>query len=175
MLYETSLPIVIVCLVGGVGSFYLWMQYQQKILLGLSILSCVGASSIAVLDYVVETDREYLQSLFPKLAQAVEKQEYDTVLEVLDPELHHLRREVREILDRTHPQRVLITYLDVTVNEAAMPPSAVVDSVMRVATSSSDSPMDRDILADIRVLLQKKAGVWRIIDAKGRRPGFGQQ
>ena len=175
MLYESSWPLVVICLLGGIFFFYLWMQTQQTYLLGLSILVCAGAGGVAVLDYVVETDREHLQTLFPRLARAVERQEYEAVFTVLDPHLYQLREDIEKVIEQTQPERVLITYCDVAVDDANEPPSAIVDIVVRVATSSSKSHMPRDMLADIRVLLQKKSGIWRIIDAAGRRPDFGRQ
>ena len=75
MPFESSLPLVVTCLLGAVIGFFVWLGVQNRWLLAVAILlAAAGVGSFAV-DWAVETDREYLLALFPRLARAAERQE----------------------------------------------------------------------------------------------------
>ncbi len=55
------------------------------------VLAAIAALAAFVADRMAETGREYLRALFPRLALAAKRQDIDTILAVLEPDLHPLR------------------------------------------------------------------------------------
>jgi hypothetical protein len=106
----------------------------------------------------VVTDREYLEELFPRLARAVEERDFPTIMAALDPELHAFRKEAEDVLKRVKPTKVLITFMDIAVDPGKNPQKATADLVVRVAGNEIETGSPGDILAEFRVLLQKKDG-----------------
>jgi hypothetical protein len=173
MPFESSLPLVIFCLVGAVGGLFLWLQVQSRWLLAVAALLGVVGVGAFVADSLVVTDREYLLSLFPRLARAAEKQDVATIMAALDPDLRPLREEAEKVLRQVKPTEVAITSVDVAVDPAKRPPDAVANLIVRVTGNVIDKGTPGTVLAGVKVLLHKKAGQWFVKDAEGEqvRPG----
>lgn len=75
MPFESSLPLVVACLLGAVIGFFVWLLVQARWLLAVAALLAVVGVGCFVADRAIETDREYLVALFPRLARAAEKQD----------------------------------------------------------------------------------------------------
>ena len=118
MPFESSLPLVVVCLIGAVGLLLLWLRMQSRGLLAVAALLGIAGFSALVADCLVETDREHLQALFPRLARAAEKQDVETIVAALDPDLRPLRAEAEKVLEQVRPTEVVITRVDVVVEPA---------------------------------------------------------
>ena len=123
---------------------------------------------------LVLTDREYLQDLFPRLALAAEQQDIDAIVAAVDPDLHPLRQEAEQVLKRVKPTQILITFLEVAVDATRNPPQAAADVVVRVAGNVIETGTPGEVLAEFRVLLHKKDGVWLIRDVEADRTRLGQ-
>ena len=174
MLFESSLPLVVASVLCGLIAAYIWTRNQTMQLLAISVMCFLAALGFWITDRLVVTDREYLEDLFPRLAQAAEQQDIPTIVAAVDPELHSLRQEAEQVLKRVKPTRILITYLEVTVDTAKSPPQATADVVVRVAGNTIESGGPGDILAEFRVLLHKKDGTWLIRDVEADRTRLGQ-
>jgi hypothetical protein len=137
------------------------------------VLAGVGA---LLADWLVETDREYLQALFPRLAQAAERQDVATVMKSLDPELRPLREEAEQVLKRVRPTEVTITKLEVSVDPAKRPLQATAAMIVRITGDVIEKGNQGTVLAGVKVLLYKKDGVWLIKDAEVEKakPGHDQ-
>jgi hypothetical protein len=85
--FESSLPLVICCLLGAVGGFFVWLQARSRGLLVAATLLALAGMGVFVADLLVETDREYLLEMFPRLARAAERQDISTIMAALDPDL----------------------------------------------------------------------------------------
>jgi len=176
MPFESSLPLVIACLLGAVVGFFVWLRVQSRWLLAVAMLLATAGVGCFVADLLVETDREYLLALFPRLARAAEKQDVATIMAALDPDLRPLREEAEKVLKQVRPTGVLITKCDVAVEPAKKPPEAVANLIVRVTGNVIDKGMPGTVLVGVKVLLHKKNGQWLVKDAGGEqvRPGQGK-
>ena len=175
MPFESSLPLVVACLLGAVVALFAWLRVQARgLLVGAALLAMAGAGAF-VADSLVETDREYLLALFPRLARAAEKQDTATIMAALDPDLRPLRDEAERVLKQVRPTEVVITKCDVAVEPAKKPPEAVANLIVRVTGNVIDKGTPSTVLAGVKVLLHKKSGQWLVKDAEGEqvRPGQG--
>lgn len=175
MPFESSLSLVVGCLMGAVAAFFIWTRVQARWLLaGAAALAIAGVGAF-VADSIVVTDREYLLALFPRLARAAEKQDVATIMAALDPDLRSLRDEAERVLKQVRPTEVLITSIDVAVDPARKPPEAVAKLIVRVTGNVIDKTTSGTVLAGVRVLLHKKDGQWLVKDAEGEqvKPGQG--
>ena len=176
MPFESSLPLVAICLLGAVVVFFVWLRVQARGLVAVAaLLAAVGLGAF-VADRLVVTDREYLLALFPRLAQAAEKQDVARIMAALDPDLRPLRDEAERVLKQVRPTEVLITSIDVAVDAAKKPPEAVAKLIVRVAGNVIDKSTPGTVLAGVKVLLHKKDGQWLVKDAEGEqvKPGQGR-
>lgn len=173
---EFSLPLVVACLLGAVVGFFAWLRVQTRWLLaGAILLVAVGVGCFAA-DLLVETDREHLLALFPRLARAAEKQDVGTILAALDPDLRPLRAEAEKVLKQIRPTEVVITKCDVAVASEKKPPEAVANLIVRVTGNVIDKGTPGAVLAAVKVLLHKKSGQWLVKDVEREpiRPGQGK-
>lgn len=175
MPFESSLPVVVACLLGAVAAFFIWMRVQARWLLAATVLLAIFGVAVFVADSFVVTDREYLLALFPRLARAAEKQDVSAIMAALDPDLRPLRDEAERVLKQVRPTEVLITSIDVAVDPAKKPPEAVAKLIVRVTGNVIDKSTPGTVLAGVRVLLHKKNGEWLVQDAEGEqvKPGQG--
>jgi hypothetical protein len=173
MPFESSLPLVVACLVGAAGVFFIWLRVQTRWLLPVAVLLAVVGVGCFVADRVIETDREYLLELFPRLARAAEKQDVATIMAALDPDLRPLREEAEKVLKQVQPTEVAITSVDITVEPTKRPPEALANLIVRVTGNVIDKGTPGTVLVGVKVLLHKKDGQWLVKDAEGEpvRPG----
>jgi hypothetical protein len=173
MPFESSLPLVVACLLGAAVAFFVWLRVQTRLLLATTILLAAAGVGCFVADSLVETDREYLLALFPRLARAAEKQDLGTIMAALDPDLRPLREEAEKVLKQVRPTEVVITKCDVSVEPATKPPEAIANLIVRVTGNVIDKATPGTVLAGVKVLLHKKDGKWLVVDAEGEqvRPG----
>ena len=166
MPFEDSLPFVIACLVGAVITGFIWLRGQSRWLLATAVVLLLAGVGAFVADQLVVTDREYLQTLFPRLARAAEKQDVATIMAALDPELRPLRDSAEQVLKRVRPKEVVITKLEVSVDPAKRPLQATAAMIVRVTGDVIEKGNQGTVLAGVKVLLHKKDGVWLIKDAE---------
>ena len=128
---------------------------------------------VFVADLLVETDREYLLEMFPRLARAAERQDISTIMAALDPDLRSLREEAERVLKQVQPTEVAITSVEVAMEPAKKPPEAVANLIVRVTGNVIDKGTPGTVLAGVKVLLHKRDGQWLVKDAEVEpvRPG----
>jgi hypothetical protein len=124
-------------------------------------------------DRLVETDSEHIQALFPRLAAAAERQDIDTILASLDPEVRPLRADAERVLNAVRPTEVTITNLDINVDSKKSPPAATADMIVRVSGNVVGDGTSGTVLVGLRVSLVKKGETWLVTDAdvEPRRSG----
>ncbi len=173
MPFESSLPLVVTCLLGATGVVCVWLRVPSRgLLAGAAVLGITGVGAF-VADCLVETDREHLRALFPRLAHAAERRDIDTVMAALDPDLHPLRAEAETLLKHVQPTEVAITRIDLTIDPTSTPPKAVANLIVRVTGTIIDQNTPGTVLMGVKVLLHKKHGRWLVEDVEGEpfRPG----
>jgi len=166
MPFESSLPVVIACLIGALVTGAVWVNSQSRLSLVTAAILVLAGVGALLADWLVETDREYLQALFTRLAQAAERQDVATIMKALDPELRPLREDAEQVLQRVRPTEVTITKLAVAVDPTKKPPQATVGMIVRVSGEVIEKGSQGTVLAGVKVLLHKKDGVWLIKDAE---------
>lgn len=171
MPFESSTPLVIIALVAAAACG--WYGLSSGVRGGQ--LAAAAAASIGlacfIADRVVVTDREYLENWFPRLAVAAERQDIDTLLAAIAPELRPLREEVAAIMDQVKPREVKITRTEVIVAPSRQ--TATADLIVRVSGTIMDKATQGTGVAGVIVTLEKRDGQWLITDAeeKSLRPG----
>ena len=173
MPFESSLPLIVTCLLGAGGVVAIWLRMQSWGLLALAAVLAITAIGAGVADYLVVTDRECLLGLFSRLADAAERHDSATLIAALDPDLRPLRDEVESVLKHVRPSEVAITRIDVSVDPDAKPPQAVAGLIVRVTGNVIDKGTAGTVLAGAKVLLHKQGGQWLVKDAEAEqvRPG----
>ena len=174
MPFEDSLPFVIACLVGAAITGFIWLRSQSRWSLAAAVVLVLAGVGAFLADQLVVTDREYLQTLFPRLAIAAEKQDVAMIMAALDPELRPLRDSAEQVLKRVRPKEVVITRLDVSVDPAKRPLQATAAMIVRVTGEVIEKGSQGTVLAGVKVLLHKKGGDWLIRDAEVEQAKPGQ-
>ena len=175
MPFESSLPLVVACLAVAAVAGLLWSQTGHRGPLIAAGLALAAAVAVFAADRLVETDREQLLALFPRLARAAEQRDVATLLAALDPELRPIRAEAERAVRQVQPTAVTITRLDVAVDSAATPPTARADMIVKVTGNVFDKAGPGTALVAVKATLRKKDGVWLVTDAEvdQARPGAG--
>jgi hypothetical protein len=174
MPFESSLPFVIACLIGALIMGAVWVNSQSRWSLATAAMLALTGVGAILADRLVETDREYLQALFSRLARAAERQDVATVMESLDPELRPLREAAEQVLKRVRPTEVTITKLDVSIDPTKEPLQATAGMIVRVTGEVIEKGSQGTVLAGVRAQLHKKDGVWLIKDAEVEKAKPGQ-
>ena len=91
MPFHDAWPWAIGCAVVAVVSLLLWSQAGQRAFLVAMAAALVGGVGCLLADWLVVTDREQIEILFPRLARAAETGDTSTILAALDPALSPLR------------------------------------------------------------------------------------
>jgi hypothetical protein len=133
-------------------AFFVWLRVQTRLLLATAILLATAGVGCFVADLLVETDREYLLALFPRLARAAEKQDVATIMAALDPDLRPLREEAEKVLTQVRPTEVVITKCDVAVEPAEKPLEAVANLIVRVTGNVIDKGTPALVFGTIRAV-----------------------
>jgi hypothetical protein len=165
MPYESSLPLVVACLAGTVVAAFIWTRDPARVWLIAAVLAALVGIGAFIVDRLVVTDREMLLELFPRLARAAERQDLDTIIAALDPELRPLRAAAENAMRRVRPTEVVITKLDVSVEPDKNPPEATADLIVRVTGDVTERGASGTVLAGVRVSLRKREGRWLVTDA----------
>lgn len=165
--YESSLPIVLANLALAAIALGAWLKTQARSWLVIAFITLSAALAVFVADRLVETDREHLRALFPRLAAAAERQDIDSILASLDPDLRPLRADAERVLKQVRPTEVSITKLDVSL---ASPETANVDLIVRVTGNILDKGTRGTTITGLRVTLVKKGRTWLVTDAEVQKP-----
>ncbi len=164
MPFESSTPLVIICLVAAAAcGWYGVSSGARGGLLAAGMALVIGLACFAA-DRAVVTDREYLEALFPRLAAAAERQEIDAILAAVAPELRPLREEVADVLQQVKPREVLITRTQIDVAPSGQ--AATADLIVRVTGNVMDSAAQGTGIAGVLVTLEKRDGTWLVTDAE---------
>ena len=165
MPYESSLPLVLACLALAGVALFAWTKTTSRLWLIIALVSATAGIAAIVADRLVETDREHIQALFPRLAAAAERQDIETILASLDPEVRPLRADAEKVLRQAKPTEVTITKLDVTVDSEKSPPAAKAEMIVRVSGNVVDERTPGTTIVGLRVSMLKKGGTWLVTDA----------
>ena len=168
--FENSLPLVLACVALAAISIYAWLKTQTSPWIIIAALAACTALAAIVADRLIETDREHIEAFFHRLAAAAERQDIDTILAALDPDLRSLRDNAERVLKQVKPTEVTITKLDVTLDS---PEAASVDLIVRVSGNVVGEGTPGTVLVGLRVQMVKKGGTWLVTDAdvEPGRPG----
>ncbi len=170
MPYEDSYLVAIPTLALAGVALFAWLKTTSLLWLIVALLTATAGIAAIVTDRLIETDRERIQALFPRLADAAELQDIDTVLASLDPELRPLRADAEKILRQVKPTEVTITKLDVTVDSKKSPPAATAHMIVRVSGNVVGEGTPGTVLVELRVEMAKTRGAWLVTDAEVQQP-----
>ena len=175
MPFHDAWPWAIGCAVVAVVSLLLWSQAGQRAFLVAMAAALVGGVGCLLADWLVVTDREQIEILFPRLARAAETGDTSTILAALDPALAPLRSEAEQALREFRPEEVRITRLDVTLRGPAVARLARAEMLIHTrgdARGAGGASGPVAALIDLTVDLRKDGGRFLITDfeADAARP-----
>lgn len=172
--FHDAWPGAIGCFIAAGICLLLWSQAGQRaFLLAMAAALVLGSAALAA-DWLVVTDREQIERLFPTLARAAEAGDTATILDSLDPSLDPLRAEAERVLREFHPDEVRITSIDVTVTGPESDRRARADMIIhaRGEARSGGAGAPVSTLIDLAVDLRKVGRRFLITDfeADAARP-----
>jgi hypothetical protein len=170
MPFEDSLPLVLAALALAGVALFAWLKTLSRLWLIIALLAATAGIAAIVADRLVSTDREHIEALFPRLAAAAERQDIDTILASIDPELRPLRADAEKVLKQVKPTEVAITKLDIAVDSKKSPPAATVDLLVRVTGNVLADGMPGTVLVGLRVVMVKKGATWLVREAVVQEP-----
>ena len=166
MPFESSMPLVVGCVLAAVVALVAWLRMQAGWLLVTAALLAVGGAGAFLIDRLVVTDREYIRDLFPRLARAAEQGDVPTIMAALDQELRSLRDDAERALKQVRPTEIVITTCDVAVDARRNPPTATADLIARVTGNMIDKNTPGTALVGVKATLRKQDGGWLVTDAE---------
>jgi hypothetical protein len=155
MLYEDTLPLLALFLVTATFFFWLWRssgQYQWAVI--ALIMLGVGCG-VTTVDWLIETDKEQVELLLPVLARAVERKDIEAVLDAIAPEKQPVQEQAESVVRDVMPQQVLITRLEVDIQQGLVFPTAIANMLVRVTGSLGAGDMET-VIVSVVVTLQKR-------------------
>ena len=175
MPFHDAWPWALGCAVVAAVSLLLWSQAAQRAFLVAMAAALVGGVGCLLADWLVVTDREQIEILFPRLARAAETGDTSTILAALDPALAPLRSEAEQALREFRPEEVRITRLDVTLRGPAAARLARAEMLIHTrgdARGAGGASGPVSALIDLTVDLRKDGGRFLITDfeADAARP-----
>ncbi|MBL8829162.1 MAG: hypothetical protein JNM18_19420 [Planctomycetaceae bacterium] len=170
ILFENPWPIYAGCAVLGLGVIIVWSQTRDpRWLIGVVLSVLLGFVAWGCDQWVV-TDREFLEAWFPRLAQAAEQGDVDTLLAAIDPTLRPKQNEARQVMQQFKPTEVKITDLQLAIHEQHRPLTATADLICRVAGRLPGAGGGETHLVGVRVEMRKVDDQWLIVDFSAERP-----
>ena len=159
---QDSLPVLVGCLVAAGFFAWLWRMAGQAIWLGLAL--AVGAVGIAAatVDHLTITDREELELLLPRLAKAVQEKNLPTVLASIAPEVRPVQRQAEDAVKLFQPSQVVITKLEVEVDQTKAPLRAEAELLVRVSGRLAEQNEATGIVA--ATVTMEKRDRWLVTD-----------
>jgi len=155
MPYEDTLPLLALFLVITTFFFWLWRssgQYQWAVI--ALIMFGVGCG-VTTIDWLVETDKERVEILLPVLARAVERKDIEVLFDAIAPEKQPVQEQAERAVRDVMPQQVLITRLEVDIQQGMIFPTATANMLVRV-TGSLGTGDTETIIVSVVVTLQKR-------------------
>ena len=155
MPYEDTLPLLAVFLVMTTLFLWLWRssgQYQWAVLAFIMFGAGCGAVGI---DWLFETDREQVEILLPSLARAIERKDLEVLFNAIAPEMQPVRELAEKAVHDVMPKQVLITRLEIEIQQGHVLPTAVANMLVRV-TGSLGAGDTETIIVSVVVTLQKR-------------------
>lgn len=173
MPYEDAYLVAIPALGLAGAALFASLKTASRPWLIIALVSATAGVAAIVADRLVETDRECIEALFPRLAAAAERGDVDTILAALDPELRPLRADAEKALKQVKPTEVAITRLDVVAHPEISPPVAIVALIVRVSGNVVADGAPGTVLVSLTVEMVKKGGTWTVTNAEVEpgRPG----
>ena len=155
MPYEDTLPLLALFLVTATFFSWLWRssgQYQWAVIALIMLgLGC----GVTTVDWLVETDKEQVELLLPVLARAVERKDIEAVLDAIAPEKQPVQEQAERVVRDVMPQQVLITRLEVDIQQGLVFPTAIANMLVRV-TGSLGVGDTETVIVSVVVTLQKR-------------------
>lgn len=169
MPFESSLPLVVILGAAAVACGWAALAQGSRGFLAAAILAGTAAAGCLLADLAVETDREQIALLLPRLAEAAERGEIETILAAVAPERRPLREEAEQVVRQVQPTEVEITRLEIVIEPGADPPAATADLIVRVTGNVVDRGAQGTAIAAVLVRLEKRGGEWLVVDAEESR------
>lgn len=146
-------------------SFLVWAQSADlRFLVAAGLAGLAGAGAI-VTDQLVLTDRERIEALFPRLAEAAETGDHATILAAFAPEAGTERDAAAEILEQFTAEEVRITTMEVDVPDRSPALRARAEFLVRTrGTLRGATPWSGIVAFDVQ--LRRDGDRWLIVDVE---------
>jgi hypothetical protein len=152
----------------GIGLFKSGRGVLALPMIGVLVLVGLGV----LVERLVVTDREQIETTFDGLCRALMANDVEGVLSYIDPEAGGIRSHVRSILPRAHITDARLYDLVIHVNHHTSPPSAQADFTGRVRGRFQGEGGGGEglVLRRFTVNLQQQGENWLITDYEDHGP-----
>jgi hypothetical protein len=166
---EDPLPTIILGVLLEIGLVaLLLLTGQRQALYGMAAVIVLAGLGLLVERWVV-TDREAIEELFERGAQAVNAHDIPTVIAMIDPGDARLQATVRRALDQMPIKHVKITHLAIEVDSRSQPPTATAEVVVFADLDNRKGNVSHDhAVQPAHVDLRKQGQQWFVAHVEAR-------
>ncbi len=110
------------------------------------------------------TERERVANVMYDAAAAAEQNRLEEVLQCISPAAPHITAEARQWIGQVHLDSVSIHQMDVTLDRATVPPTAVARFIVHAqGAARRGTTVYNNYVGRLRVTMQLENGRWRVI------------
>ena len=177
MIWLSEKPLVIV-LMGVTTAIVLgglWMQTGRKSALYALLCSLVATAGLLVLERLIVTDREQIDTILHQAARDVERNDLEALFRYTHSRAESIRRQARAELPRYVFEQVSIkSNLEINVRTDRDPPTARARFNAVVTLSEREGLIHhRRIPRFVIVVFEKEGDEWRVVGYEHDEPGRG--
>ena len=178
-IFEQSLPIIIIAVIGGAILAGTMLQTGKQLFLYLLIGWIAVCSLLLALEYVIVTEGERIEAVVYDIAAALEANNVEGVTECISVVVPKLKDQAERQMKLVEIESVKVKQnLEVTINRGSTPPIGIAKvNVKMTGHLRSNSAMDGQFATFLVLTFQQDPdGQWRVIsyqffDPRGEQAG----
>lgn len=149
--------IIILLMMFASGRWSLWKPVAVVVVLALLL---------ALVEHLIVTDRELIESQINLATQAALRHDVSAIESLVDPQAVQLRRQIRSELAQVRIEQLRITHQVVQVDLATNPPTAIADMIVRLSVREGKGGSEDVPPVAVKVQFRKGTGGWLVSDAE---------
>lgn len=178
-IFEQSLPIIIIAVVGGAVLAGTMLQTGKQLFLYLLIGWIAVCSLLLALEYVIVTEGERIEAVVYDIAVALEANDVEGVTDCISDAVPNLKTQAERQMSLVQIETVKVKQnLEVTINHGSTPPIGIAKvNVKMTGHLKSNDVMDGQFATFLVLTFQQDPdGHWRVVsyqffDPRGEQAG----